>query len=1545
MAKPNPENPGHALVSAAGFSPGVFCLADRSGQLDSDWLNALRQAFPDALFYARTSSARKSGLREIEVDPDDPDAILTAIVAATGPKALNDGLLIIRSRLRVPDCFATRLKSIDEAPDSPALTVFPGNYGEQVNPIAGLQVDFSADGLDSLVANCADKRWTPIGQPPFQCCFIKSPAASGLPDFARLPSSRALTDAVFILDPDKPVNYGRRLLPSSRAALGHIRNALVDLSREQIDSLPLFGLDGKPVTLHISHSWGGGIAQWIDDLCRHDAAGHHLVLASCGNRDGMEHGQSLRLYAAGPGRACLREFILTPPIADTAPDHAQYREIIDWLLVRYGVGRIFVSSLIGHGLHCLRTSLPTAQILHDFYPASPMLHVDPMPYLGADGRFRMQRALDEHAAELRFANHAPEHWRRIRDAWFDSVQKFKAQLIAPSEHVAQRWRKLFRDKLDAVHVIAHGFAAPWETGKSTRITPRARADGRLTLVVVGRLSTGKGLGLLQASVAALSPHARIVLLGAGKSAESLYGVAGVDIILDYDRTRLPELLADIGPHAALFLSTVPETWNFVLSETRSLGLVPIATRLGSFVERIEDEQDGVLFDPTPDDLVATIARLAANPVALEAMAQVPVKEPSHAEVAAQYDRVVPAMLVSGRPAVRKDPMQPTWFSALASSIDHRLAFEKLEARLRDVAVELEKRADWATRQGRLAEERTAWAKSLERELSKASEVVASYQEQVLRLDEELARRAEWAQTLDRELARQNKWAQALDQELTQARQAIEDLLSTRNRLQLLSESQDKELRALTEQRDTLEQHLGMVLNSLSWRFTKPIRVVARAGRKLILQRAWNPLRWPLLGRQLWNSLRLHGLRATLASVYLQPLQGESAPADVVDAPQDEHAAIPGDADQPGPLAPVSLVGTENPVVSIVIPVYNKVELTSACLTSIGAVKNQLPFEVIVVDDCSSDDSEAWLSSCSGITVLRNEVNSGFIDSCNRGGEAARGEFIVFLNNDTTVTDGWLDALIEPFQRDRDIGIVGARLVYPDGRLQEAGGIIFNDASGWNYGRDQQADLPQYLFVSEADYVSGACLAVRRSDFEALGGFDTRFRPAYYEDTDLCFQVRAMGKKVIVQPAATIVHHEGGTSGTDLASGAKQYQVINRERFREKWAGELAGFPPPEPDLERADPVRHIRYRRLPKRALVIDAVTPQPDHDSGSVRIVAVMTLLRDMGYQVTFLAQNHLWVDGYSTDLQQAGIEVLCAPQVDTLEPWLMEYGRDLDLALVSRHYVLAPVIEMLRRHCSRARLVFDTVDLHFLREQREAELVESSEIAALAKQTRKQELNLVRAADVTLVVSPVEQELLKELVPDADVRVVSNIHEVNGCKRGWEERQGLMFVGGFQHVPNVDAARWLIEAIFPLVRAEIPDIHLHLIGSRMPRELLSIDQPGVRIHGFVHELDPFLDGCRVSVAPLRYGAGVKGKVNQAMSHGLPVVATTCAAEGMFLDHGQDVLVADTAEDFARQVIRLHQDQAMWNKLSAGGLANVERHFSRAAAKRNLQSLLDPVR
>jgi glycosyltransferase involved in cell wall biosynthesis len=241
-------------------------------------------------------------------------------------------------------------------------------------------------------------------------------------------------------------------------------------------------------------------------------------------------------------------------------------------------------------------------------------------------------------------------------------------------------------------------------------------------------------------------------------------------------------------------------------------------------------------------------------------------------------------------------------------------------------------------------------------------------------------------------------------------------------------------------------------------------------------------------------------------------------------------------------------------------------------------------------------------------------------------------------------------------------------------------------------------------------------------------------------------------------------------------------------------------------------------------------------------------------------------------------------------------------------------------------------------------AELENSLVLKSSAAQTRRSELAVINAADTTLVVSPVEKSVLQEAAPNAQVRVISNVHEVVGSQRPFAERKDIFFVGGYQHPPNVDAAQWFVNSIWPLIHQELPDVEFHLIGSKAPEPVRALDGNGVRFRGFVKTLEPWLDGCRLAVAPLRYGAGIKGKVNISMSRGQPVVATPMAVEGMFVQSGRDVLVAETAEDFAAEVIRLYRDENLWNRVSAAGLENVRQYFSVETARLGLQELLDSL-
>ncbi len=308
---------------------------------------------------------------------------------------------------------------------------------------------------------------------------------------------------------------------------------------------------------------------------------------------------------------------------------------------------------------------------------------------------------------------------------------------------------------------------------------------------------------------------------------------------------------------------------------------------------------------------------------------------------------------------------------------------------------------------------------------------------------------------------------------------------------------------------------------------------------------------------------------------------------------------------------------------------------------------------------------------------------------------------------------------------------------------------------------------------------------------------------------------------------------------------------------------------------------------------------------------------------------------------LQQAGIEVVYEPWVDSLQGFFGERGKDFDYVMISRHYVASNYRALLRRHCPQAKFIFDTVDLHYLREERMAELENSLPLKHTAAQTRRSELSVINAADATIVVSPVEKTVLQEAAPNARVHVISNIHEVEGSRRPFAERKDIFFVGGYQHPPNIDAAKWFVGSIWPLVRRQLPDLEFHLIGSKAPEQVRALDGNGVRFHGFVKTLDPWLDGCRLAVAPLRYGAGIKGKVNMSMSRGQPVVATPMAVEGMFAESGRDVLIAETAEDFAAAIVRLYQDEELWNRVSAAGLENVRQYFSVETARLGLQELL----
>lgn len=637
------------------------------------------------------------------------------------------------------------------------------------------------------------------------------------------------------------------------------------------------------------------------------------------------------------------------------------------------------------------------------------------------------------------------------------------------------------------------------------------------------------------------------------------------------------------------------------------------------------------------------------------------------------------------------------------------------------------------------------------------------------------------------------------------------------------------------------------------------------------------------------------------------------------------------------LKNVTASSQEKPKVSIIIPVYNHFEATLNCLKSIAAANDKAPVELILVDDGSSDVTQRVLELMSSILYIRNEQNLGFLLSCNKAADRASGDFICFLNNDTMVLPGWVDSIMESFVNNPQAGLIGSKLYYPDGTLQEAGGLIWNDGGGTNFGRDDDPKKPEYCFMRDVDYCSGAAIFLPRGIWEEMKGFDPIFTPAYYEDTDLAFRIRQAGYKVMMQPFSKVVHLEGVTSGTDLSQGIKHYQAINKDKFFQRWKDVLTSHNSP------LVPSWTTNSHGKRKKALVLDVCTPKPDIDSGSIDTFNYLISLVKYGLDVTFIStdDSHV-IDRYVFDLQSRGIHCLYPPYLSSIEQFIKDFGIHYDLVVLFRAPFGGRYMKAVKKNMPKAKVIFNTVDLHFLREKREQALQSSGDLKAGGDNTTEEyEVGLMKAADISILVSEYERILLAQLYPELKTVVMPIPREIPGRKQGFEARKDIAFVGGYLHKPNVDAVHYFVKEIWPMISEKLPGVKFKVVGSNMPEEFKIYASDNIELVGFVQDLGFVFDNVRLSVAPLRYGAGIKGKVVSSLSYGLPCVATSIAIEGMGLTEGQNVLTSDSPEVFAELVIKAYSDEALWESLSSNGLEFVKAKHSIENFDKNLDYLL----
>ncbi len=647
---------------------------------------------------------------------------------------------------------------------------------------------------------------------------------------------------------------------------------------------------------------------------------------------------------------------------------------------------------------------------------------------------------------------------------------------------------------------------------------------------------------------------------------------------------------------------------------------------------------------------------------------------------------------------------------------------------------------------------------------------------------------------------------------------------------------------------------------------------------------------------------------------------------------------------------LELPSTKNPRVSILIPTYNKAAYTHKCLQTLWS-NTDSQFEVIIVDNYSTDETAKLLDRVRNARIIRNKENRFLAPAWNQAAQAAHGKYLLFLNTDVFVQPDCINMLVKTLETAPDIGAVGAKLIGRDGRLLEAGSIIWSDGSTFGYGRGEDSGEPQYNFLRDVDYCSGACFLVRRDLFEKLGGLDESFIPMYYEETDLCVRICRNNFRVVYQPLASAVHVEFGSSSfTDAKHLMEQHRV--------EFVAKHPEFLKTQFSLSESNVLR-ARNRRSGPQILIIDECVPKPAEGAGYPRMFLMLKTLARLGYKISFLPLfDHTPKQPETEILTQLGVEILWG--VSNPVELLRERSGAFDIALISRPQNALAIAGAVRATNPNIPFVYDVEALWHKREQLRAVLgAPSTDLRFASEQA---ELPLINTADDVISVSLPEKEFIENKLPEKNGRVLLWGFPIPTAPthKSFEDRSGLLFVGGFKSSPahNDDAAIHLVNGLLPRIRLQKPDCHLTIAASNTPDSVKNLQSDSVTVtesyvkyvdelsgrYGDLKDLRELYDSSRVFVAPIRFGAGIMLKVVEAMAAGLPCVVSAIGADGLALTDGQEALVARSDDDFVEKTVRLYSDPQLWSGIRKGGLEFVEKNFNPTNMGKKLDDFLKSI-
>ena len=636
-------------------------------------------------------------------------------------------------------------------------------------------------------------------------------------------------------------------------------------------------------------------------------------------------------------------------------------------------------------------------------------------------------------------------------------------------------------------------------------------------------------------------------------------------------------------------------------------------------------------------------------------------------------------------------------------------------------------------------------------------------------------------------------------------------------------------------------------------------------------------------------------------------------------------------------ATLELPHSTQPVISIVLVLFNRAELTLACLRSI-AENHREQIEVVIVDNASSDQTSELLERVRGARVIANSANLHFLEGANRGAQACRGDYILFLNNDAQLLPGALQSALRTIRSSSDIGAVGGKIVLLDGTLQEAGSIVWQDGSCTGYGRGDDPFAPMYTFRRDVDYCSGAFLLTPRTSWEQLGGFDRAYEPAYYEETDYCLRLWERGLRVVYEPGAAIVHYEFASAKSSAA--AISLQARNQAIFAARHRDAL------ERHEKRAiDQILPARSRNAERRILFVDDRVPHLWLGSGFPRAQAMHRTLKRLGYFITLYPLaviNETWAQVYSDFPHE--IEVMMDMGRELLEPFLRVRKNYYSTIIVSRPHnmqVMAPFLKAHPDWFEDVNVIYDAEAVFTEREIGLRKLAGNPMSDSEVANQLQAEVRLAALADRVLTVSEKDRNtFLRQGIEHADI--LGHCLEPMVADVPFDSREGILFVGAVHedNSPNGDSLIWFLSEIFPRIRKSLGDVPVTIAGLNHSEQIREMALPPVQVIGHQPSLDDLYASSKVLVAPTRYAAGIPHKIHEAAARGLPVVATPLLAEQLGWTE-RELAISEDAEGFAAACVELYTSSSKWTSLRKAALDRIRRECSPLAFQEKLQHVL----